>query len=295
MASLYFAFGERAGERVSLDRDKTTFGRHARSDGVLKHKTVSREHFHVERIGKKFFLVDRGSNNGTSVNGERVSWVELKDGDEIKVGPFTLIAELPSVQGSRGAGGVGKDEGFGEKDENRSEAISSSFIPHPSSFQTPQHPSRLSSAPAFDKDFFLAEHVRAYPPEYLEGIRLFNAQRYFDAHEAWEEIWLRSSGDDKLFYQMLIQSAVGLHHYERGNSRGGRGMYKAVVEKLSRLPSIYKSLDLVEFSRQFKDFFANLIQYPDREGGDIHSSTEDAPPPDKERPSIRLLRGDPES
>ena len=255
MASLYFAVGERAGERVSLDREKTSFGRHAESDCRLKHKTVSREHFYIERIGKKYFLVDQGSNNGTFANGERVSWVELKDGDKIQVGPFTLIAELPQLQ--------------------------KPHTPEPARMQN--HTMKESfdkTAPAFD-----SEHERMYPIEYLEGIRLFNANRYFDAHEAWEEIWLHSSGNDKLFYQMLIQAAVGLHHYERGNSRGGRGMHKAVIEKLSRLPAIYKSLDLVEFSRQFKGFFADLIE----------KEIEDAPPPDRVRPTIRLLRGRAES
>src|SRR5204862_3147329 len=90
----------------------------------------------------------------------------------------------------------------------------------------------------------------AYPREYLQGIEDFNAGRYFDAHEIWEEIWLRSSGDTKLFYQMLIQAAVGLHHYERGNARGARGMNTNVTDKLGRLPSAYMSLDLVEFARQ---------------------------------------------
>ena len=256
MASLYFAAGARAGERISLDREKITFGRHSSCDCVLKDKTVSRKHFYVERIGKKYFLVDQGSNNGTFANGERVSWVELRDGDRIQAGSFTLIAELPVSQRPQGP----------EPSQMRDQIMTN-------------NPGDDGASP------FDAEHMRAYPPEYLDGIRLFNAQRYFDAHEAWEEIWLRSSGDDKLFYQMLIQSAVGLHHYERGNSRGGRGMHKAVIEKLSRLPAVYKSLDLVEFSRLFKGFFADLTE----------NDNENAPPPDRARPGIRLLKGSLES
>jgi predicted metal-dependent hydrolase len=125
-----------------------------------------------------------------------------------------------------------------------------------------------------------AEHERIYPREYIEGIEHFNARRYFEAHEIWEEIWLRSSGDTKLFYQMLIQAAVGLHHYERGNTRGGRGMHKRVVEKLQLLPSFYMSLDLADFSEQFKNFFADLIE----------DNIEAAPPADKPRPCIYLLK-----
>ena len=124
-----------------------------------------------------------------------------------------------------------------------------------------------------------AERERIYAREYIEGIEHFNARRYFEAHEIWEEIWLRSAGDTKLFYQMLIQAAVGLHHYERGNTRGGRGMHKRVMEKVQLLPSFYMSLDLADFSEQFNGFFADLIE----------NNIEAAPPADKPRPYICLL------
>ena len=81
---------------------------------------------------------------------------------------------------------------------------------------------------------------------------------------------------------MLIQAAVGLHHYERGNCRGARGMHKNVVEKLQRLPSFYMSLDLKDFSRQFTGFFAELIE----DNNEAPLSAE------KTRPFIQLLSGD---
>jgi hypothetical protein len=99
-----------------------------------------------------------------------------------------------------------------------------------------------------------------YPREYLVGIDHFNEGRYYDAHEVWEEIWLRSSGVAKLFYQTLIQAAVGLLHYERGNARGAKGMFNNVCERLRQLPSDYMSLDLVEFEKQFRSFFQNAIE-----------------------------------
>jgi predicted metal-dependent hydrolase len=116
------------------------------------------------------------------------------------------------------------------------------------------------AASAGDQLSFTAEHQRVYPRQYLEGIKHFNNRRYFDAHEVWEEIWLHASDQTKLLYQMLIQAAVGLHHYERGNTVGASSMYQNVVAKLQRLPAIYMSIDLVEFSREFKSFFAELIE-----------------------------------
>jgi len=244
MASLIFDSGPRTGERITLEKDRVTFGRSKSCDCVLTHPTVSREHFYIERNNGKLFLVDHGGENGTFANGERVSWIELKDGDNIRAGPFTMLFEV----------------GGAPADATQPPAVSDS-------------PSE-SREPAF---YSTAEET--YPREYLQGIEDFNAGRYFDAHEIWEEIWLRSSGETKLFYQMLIQAAVGLHHYERGNARGARGMHANVIEKLDRLPLVFMSLDLADFSRQFKIALGELID----------NNNEAAPADDKHRPRIELL------
>jgi predicted metal-dependent hydrolase len=245
MASLVIDSGPRTGERIALEKDRVTFGRSKLCDCVLSHPTVSREHFHIEHNNGKLFLVDHGGENGTFANSERVSWVELKDRDTIRAGPFTMI--------------------FENEDTDKTEG----------------QPVRcLSQSGVSEQTASLT--VGLHPREYLQGIEYFNAGRYFDAHEIWEEIWLRSSGDTKLFYQMLIQAAVGLYHYERGNARGARGMFNNVTEKLGRLPSIFMSLDLVDFAKQFMLALKELIE-----------NGNEAPPADEShRPRIKLLPRD---
>ena len=125
-----------------------------------------------------------------------------------------------------------------------------------------------------------ATHERVYPREYLEGVAHFNAGRYYDAHEIWEEIWLRSADDTKLFYHMLIQAAVALYHHERGNAHGARMLYGRVCEKLQKMPPVFMSLDVLEFARQFHAFFAMSND------GDA----EFARPGGGPRPLIRLMR-----
>lgn len=252
MAFIEYDLGPRAGETVALNKARVRFGRHHSCDGVIAHATVSREHFFIEQTGGRFILVDQGSGNGTFVNDERVSWVELKDGDKIQAGPFTLIFRATD---EREQVDSTFDVGAAQRSETR----------------------EVEGRQTFDRG-----HERIYPREYLKGIDYFNARSYFDAHEVWEEVWLRSTGDTKLFYQMLIQAAVGLHHYERDNYRGARGMYKNVIEKLQRLPSFYMSLDLADFSRRFRDFFAELIE----------NEVERPIASDKPRPTISLLSSD---
>ena len=243
MAFFKFESGPRTGERVALDKSKITFGRQSTCDCVLKHPTVSREHFFVERSGNKFLVVDNSSGNGTYANGERITWAELKHGDNIQAGPFSFKVELTFDS------------------------------------QEPAPAPGLSEPDPDGRKGFYAEHELAYPREYLKGIEHFNTRFYFEAHEEWEEAWLRSSGDMKTFYQMLIQAAVGLHHYEGGNARGVRGMYKAVMEKAPRLPQVFMSLDVADFAGQYRQLF-----------GDFFEGGEGSPlPAAKERPFIRLL------
>jgi hypothetical protein len=240
MAILRFDSNLRRGEPIELHLDKMIFGRHLSCQCVLNHPTVSREHFFIERAGDKYFVVDSGSGNGTYVNGERITWIELKEGDVIKAGPFFLRFEM-SLEDQK----------------------------------TLMTQRELHVETVFDEEL-----RRIYPGEYLEGIRHFNAGRYFEAHEIWEDIWVRSSDDKRLFYQMLIQAAVALHHYEKNNRVGARGLYARVIEKLDRLPSIFMSLELDEFARAFKTFFSEIF------GNDDESATAKVEAP---RPMIHLL------
>ena len=91
-----------------------------------------------------------------------------------------------------------------------------------------------------------------------QGLALFNAGRFFECHEVWEEVWKRSSGGEKLFYQGLIQAAVALLHAERGNMRGAASTWAKARQKLEPLPSEHMGLALGEFRASLEEFFASL-------------------------------------
>jgi DNA-binding response OmpR family regulator len=103
--------GEEIRGRWSLDKPVVTIGRWPDNDVVVDDRWVSRHHAQVRREGNEYVLEDRGSKNGTLVNGKRiVRPVSLQDGDEVQVAPlFTLTfvdygatAPLPGDQGPRG-------------------------------------------------------------------------------------------------------------------------------------------------------------------------------------------------
>lgn len=76
--------GEFNGQVITL-ADETLIGRHQDCTLVLQSAQVSRRHAAIVRNDGQFWLQDLNSSNGTFLNGERITTVELKDGDIIKI------------------------------------------------------------------------------------------------------------------------------------------------------------------------------------------------------------------
>src|SRR5205814_3749352 len=66
-----------------------------------------------------------------------------------------------------------------------------------------------------------------------EGIRLFNAGRYFESHEAWEDFYQRAAEAERPFIEALIQMAAAFRmHRDFGEVKGP---VRAVRQALIRL------------------------------------------------------------
>lgn len=108
--------------------------------------------------------------------------------------------------------------------------------------------------------------MEPYDPRYLAGIEFFNEQDYFEAHEAWEDLWAESHGDERRFYQGLIQAAVGLFHFSGGNLGGAIKLYRSSFDYMKNCGSPFLGLDLTDFWRQMAHCFEPLLNTsnPDR-------------------------------
>jgi hypothetical protein len=108
--------------------------------------------------------------------------------------------------------------------------------------------------------------MNAYDPRYLAGIVLFNDQDFFEAHEVWEDLWADSHGDERRFYQGLIQAAVGLCHFCNGNLGGAVKLYRSSRDYMERCGSPFLGLDSAGFWEQMERCFRPLLgtTAPDR-------------------------------
>ena len=78
--------GGLAGKRFVVGSQPLTFGRGDDNDIALSTPSASRLHAELRREAAGYVLYDRGSTNGTFVNGVPVTVRPLKSGDQIKIG-----------------------------------------------------------------------------------------------------------------------------------------------------------------------------------------------------------------
>ena len=85
---------------VALSREWTRIGRSMAADLRFDDATVSRRHALVVNQSEGVRVLDDRSLNGIYVNGSRVEWSPLSDGDEIAVGRHTLYYMDTATVGS---------------------------------------------------------------------------------------------------------------------------------------------------------------------------------------------------
>ncbi len=81
-----------------LNSDLVTVGRSRDNTIMIANGSVSRHHARIEREGDRYVLTDRGSLNGTLLNGERIARALLSRGDRIEVGEYTIVFEEESLE-----------------------------------------------------------------------------------------------------------------------------------------------------------------------------------------------------
>ncbi len=82
--------GARAGYIYPIAKPYVLIGR-GKVDLIIPDKEVSRKHLAIEVRNEKVFLRDLGSTNGTFINEEKVSIVEITDQTEFRIGQTTLM------------------------------------------------------------------------------------------------------------------------------------------------------------------------------------------------------------
>lgn len=110
------------------------------------------------------------------------------------------------------------------------------------------------------------EEPASTPEEALaRGIEHFNAGRFFQAHEAWEEGWHPSPEPERDFWQGLTQLAVGLTHRQRGNAHGAVTLLRRGARRLRPYGEVHMGVVVAPLVA-FADDAADRIE---RDGAEV--------------------------
>ncbi|HEY2625966.1 MAG TPA: DUF309 domain-containing protein [Candidatus Udaeobacter sp.] len=120
-------------------------------------------------------------------------------------------------------------------------------------------------------EFDLTQSDIAKHPCYRAFFRCWNEQRYYEAHDVLEQLWLKTDSADADFFKGLIQAAGAFVHLQKNfeqptHAKHGRRLAPAVrlfqlAEKnLSRFAPRHHGLDVAAFCQLLRAYGKQIVQ-----------------------------------
>jgi len=94
---LVYAKGDRKGQKIELAEQRTTFGRKESNTIPINDANVSSYHCEIVRDLNGYTIRDLGSTNGTLVNGEMITEVQLTHGAKVRIGQLLFVFQDPAM------------------------------------------------------------------------------------------------------------------------------------------------------------------------------------------------------
>lgn len=96
------------------------------------------------------------------------------------------------------------------------------------------------------------------PGGVLEGIRLFNTGKFYEAHEELEHEWHAERRPIRRLYQGILQIGVGFHHARGGNLKGAILLLSDGIAKVSEFQPGCQGIDTARLVRECQPRLAQL-------------------------------------
>ena len=81
--------------------------------------------------------------------------------------------------------------------------------------------------------------------QYCEAVNSFNSQKWYEAHDLFEELWFEAMGELRELLQGIIQISVAEYHLENGNAKGSVLLMAEGLNHLHTSQSLSIGYDLV--------------------------------------------------
>ncbi len=88
------------------------------------------------------------------------------------------------------------------------------------------------------------------------ALNLFNKQKWYEAHDAFEDIWNTIDGDKRQIIQGILQVSVSQFHLSRGNINGATILLGEGLGRIKNRTHIDIGIDL----KSFCEFLETLLR-----------------------------------
>ncbi len=102
-----------------------------------------------------------------------------------------------------------------------------------------------------------------WPEAFRRGLEHYWRGRYWDSHEAWEEVWRAAEEPVRSFMKALIQIDAALIHAGRQEWTGVRHLLERVLRYLGRCPDIVWGIRVPELKDQVRRFLQEVTDVQD--------------------------------
>ena len=102
------------------------------------------------------------------------------------------------------------------------------------------------------------ESTKGFQDSLTIALNLFNNHEWYDAHDAFEEIWNTLDGDERQVIQGILQVSVSQFHLSKGNLNGATILLGEGLGRIKTRTKINIGIDLESFCRCLEDLLFKL-------------------------------------
>ena len=102
------------------------------------------------------------------------------------------------------------------------------------------------------------ENKENFQDSLFVALNLFNNHEWYDAHDAFEEIWNTVDGDERQVIQGILQVSVSQFHLSKGNLNGATILLGEGLGRIKTRTKINLGIDLVSFCRCLENLLRKL-------------------------------------
>ena len=101
-------------------------------------------------------------------------------------------------------------------------------------------------------------NLKSFEDNFLNALNLFNNQKWYEAHDAFEDIWNTLDGDERQIIQGILQVSVSQFHLSKGNINGATILLGEGLGRIKNRTNINLGIDLKTFCKCIEELLRKL-------------------------------------